>query len=151
MIFAKTYMFVLNGLKTQTRRPVKEGDSLETSETGEFTYIFNKTQKRARYSTGKDYAIQASRGQPSMGRIRIVAIREENLLEITLNDAIAEGAFLPKKQRRLTAADFITGFLETWDALHGGTGHDSSHNPRVHVFEFELLGGKPLIYGKGSD
>lgn len=140
MIFAKTHMLVLNGQKVQTRRPVKKGDSLETSDTGEITYIFNNIQKRARYCTGKDYAIQVGRGQFGVGHIRILAIREENLLEISLDDAIAEGAALPKEEDRIYhGSDFIKGFLETWEALYRGTRHDASHNPRVHVFEFELI------------
>lgn len=150
MDFSKTYMLVLDGHKVQTRRPVKKGDSLELSEDGEFTYIFNKMHKRIGYCVGKDYAIQAGRGQPSMGRIRILAIREENLLDITLDDAIAEGA-LPKGGRVYHGSDFIKGFLDTWDALYEGTKFSVSNNPRVYVFDFELFGGKPLIYGKGSD
>lgn len=139
MNFSKTYMLVINGQKVQIRFPIKEGDSLELSEDGEFTYIFNKTHKRISYCTGKDYAVQAGRGQPSVGRIRILAIREENLLDITLDDAIAEGGMLPKEGRLYHGSDFIKGFLETWEARYGGTEHDVSHNPRVHVFEFELI------------
>lgn len=141
MNFSKTYMLVLNGQKVQTRRPLKEGDSLELSEDGDFTYIFNKIHKRIGYCTGKDYAVQAGRGQPSVGRIRILAIREENLLDISLDDAVAEGAILPKEGRVYHGSDFIKGFLETWEALHGGTRYDASKNPRVHVFEFELIEG----------
>ena len=63
---------VIDGRKTQTRRPVK-GD------------------QPCRYLVGHDYAVQPGYGKPAIGRVQILDVREERAGDISHYDARAEG------------------------------------------------------------
>lgn len=87
---------VLNGTKTQTRRPVKQGQHPE------FTWIDLLTSDaviggvlfdnlRTKWRVGSTYAVCPGRGQKSVGRIRILAISRERPCNISEDDARAEG------------------------------------------------------------
>lgn len=81
---------IIAGRKTQTRRPVKPG------------------QTRCRYEPGRTYAIQPGRGQPSDGhRIHILDVHQEHLGDITFTDARAEGF--------KTTQDFKTYWVQLHD------------------------------------
>lgn len=62
---------VVDGIKTQTRRPTKG--------------------KPCRYAVGQTYAVQPGRGKHSVGRITIEAVRLVTLDPLTGEDAQAEG------------------------------------------------------------
>jgi hypothetical protein len=64
---------VLSGEKTETRRPVKEGET------------------ECRYVAGRDYAVQTGRRRRSIGRIAVTDTRKEKLGEITHEAAVREG------------------------------------------------------------
>lgn len=73
MIFSKgLHELVLDGRKTQTRRPI----------TGDVS---------CRYSAGRTYAVQPARTAKSVGRILVTDIRREYVGDITPADARAEG------------------------------------------------------------
>lgn len=80
---------ILAGTKTQTRRPIKRGET------------------HCRYRPGRTYAIQPGRGQPSNGnRIEITDVTSQMVGQITYQDARAEGF--------RTRADFA----DYWMRLH---------------------------------
>lgn len=74
MIFSpKLAHLILAQKKTQTRRPVKPGET------------------ECRYVVGRTYAIQRGRGKKSVGRLRVLGVRRELLHELKPLDALAEG------------------------------------------------------------
>lgn len=131
MIFARTIANVLNGKKSQTRRLCYPSDSLGyvTIKGQKRLAVFDNTYKdrpRTRWIVGNTYAVQPERCHSARGRIRITGLRrEENPLEISEADAIAEGF------------ESAEAFRAAWKSLH-------KKNPvqAVWVIEFELVGAK---------
>lgn len=86
---------ILKGQKTQTRRMVKPNDVplFFTAITKQFYPEqhsgYAGVQKR--WSVGKDYAICPGRGKFQVGRMRITALRQECVQDITDADAVREG------------------------------------------------------------
>lgn len=80
---------ILDGTKTQTRRPPKPGVTV------------------CRYIAGRDYAVQDRRGGRSLARIYITDVRGQSLGQITLHQAHAEG--FPDR----------VSFLDYWHELYG--------------------------------
>jgi len=107
MIFQFTYQNVLDGTKTQTRRIIKPGQSMDS-----FGCIWRwkdpETQNAviSVYTLNKNYAVQPEHGKPTIARIRITNIRRQDVREIDAYDARAEG--------------FATwmSFLDTWLLMH---------------------------------
>lgn len=62
---------VLDGSKTQTRRPLRGGP--------------------CPYVVGKTYAVQPGRGKHAVARLRVLSVTQVAVLPISLKDAIAEG------------------------------------------------------------
>lgn len=99
MIFAKTTDKVLAGEKTQTRRPMKNGDVIEVPgfmkelNIGKpISMIFRVIRGgRLLWEVGRTYAVQPGRTAKSVGRIRLTGLRSEPLYRITHDDARAEG------------------------------------------------------------
>ena len=117
MISHKTYQQVLDGTKTQTRRPVKPGEVAQlvgdkivavwAPKKGAISFIDIRTLRRPvaleeppniftkgyrlKWKVGKTYAVQPGRGKKAVGRIRIMKIRRERLWDIKPEDIIAEG------------------------------------------------------------
>lgn len=117
MIFQHTWQRVLDGTKTQTRRPCKPGEFYEPADAangypeGVFRWKRNDTDEWLersvpKYIVGKDYAVQPGRGQKAVGRIRITGIRRENVRKISDDDARAEG-FASRN-----------AFLYLWQLMH---------------------------------
>lgn len=63
---------VLDGSKTQTRRPVAPG-------------------KPCRYEAGKTYAVQRKRGTVAIGRILVLSVQKVPVCSLSRADARAEG------------------------------------------------------------
>lgn len=114
MIFQHTWEKVLSGEKTQTRRLVKLGDmpTFISANTWRFHtdpkmgYSGVKNNNRWRWHINQELAIQPGRGQKAIGRLRINYIRREDVREISVEDAKAEGFY--------ERSDFIT----TWCQMH---------------------------------
>lgn len=135
MIFQHTIDKVLSGEKTQTRRPVKEGEyalNVWGTAIGDDLRIGNKddniTIGSVHHKNGKrkwlmyhDYAAQPGRTQKGVARIRIKHIRREPVESLSEADVIAEG-FANKFD-----------FWETWKKMHKHTGM------LCWVIEFELV------------
>lgn len=107
MIFGRSLLpLVLDGTKTQTRR------------------------RSDRYRPGRTYAVQPGRGKRAIGRIRVLDVRPERLMDITEDDARAEGF---KTQGAMSARD---QFLQYWhDQVVGG---EFDQTAIVNVISFEL-------------
>lgn len=91
---------ILKGLKTQTRRPDKEGDYGDAW----VTTIYRNGRKL--WKIGQVYAIQPGRGKPGVGFLKIKNIRNEDVRYISQTDAVAEGF-----------TDRI-GFLQVWCSFY---------------------------------
>jgi len=100
MIF-KQWQQVLDGTKTQTRRPTKGADYTWTDVAASFAMgspvirevcgISDSGRHYLKWSIGKTYAVQPGRGKKSEGRVRIKTIRRERLGDISEADCLAEG------------------------------------------------------------
>ena len=152
MIFRDTHEEVLDGMKTQTRRLVKEGDfQLDWP----MTCVFREMKSggdRLIWRENQTYAVQPGRGKHAIGRIGIIDIRREQLQEISYEDIGAEGitsigpvpintAYLmtgAKDQNELKQTLFRAEFAGLWDHLHP-KGKRWEDNPEVWVLEFDLV------------
>lgn len=130
MIF-KNYLDVIDGNKTQTRRVVKEGETLHPAAITGLRSIDEQkpwvwTAKRwLKWQVGRTYAIQSHRSGPALGRFRLTGIRREPLWEITAEDAIKEGYH--------SRVDF----RQDWDRINILKGHRWEDNPTVWVLDIE--------------
>jgi len=131
MIFAKTADKVLAGEKTQTRRPMKDGDVIETpgfmknlNIKKPISMIFRVGRGgRLLWEQGRTYAVQPGRTAKSVGRTRLTGLRSEPLYWITHDDARAEG-FSGRDE-----------FVRVWQELYP----KGSLLAPVYVLEFELV------------
>lgn len=89
---------VLDGSKTQTRRPVK--------------FDVHGVEKPSMYEPGATYSVQGGRGQFGVARIRVLSVMKVPVCVISSEDAIAEG--------------FASGveFMEKWRSLYGNVAGD---------------------------
>jgi hypothetical protein len=107
---------ILSGRKTVTRRPVKYVPDIRSK---------NRDAIPCRYLPGIDYAVQPGRGKKSIGRVRIVSVRRENLMDVW-------------KPYECTWEGFKTpaAFWSRWATIYGD-GFD--HYQQVWRIEFELV------------
>ena len=113
MIFQHTFQKVLDGTKTQTRRRIT-GDWVRG--TGDIAIdcvlVADKTGKyRKKHYVGQELAVQPGRGKKQVARIRITAIRREDVRDISDEDGQAEG-FLG-----------LCDFAKTWHRMHDTDDH----------------------------
>lgn len=155
MIF-KQVQQVLDGTKTQTRRPVKEGELGQVDLPGSRDYmgvwieppnarerewplsppeyLYGRTdliqeQYKLKWFVGRTYAVQPGRGKKAVGRIRITKIRREVLGDISLDDIFAEGIFRVPEHKG-------------WYTYKGGVDHISPLTAYFTLWD--------SIYGKGA-
>jgi len=159
MIFSKgLHLKVLSGQKTQTRRLVKEGDSLIywplVKEGDSLIYwptacIFRKTKSgdiRLLWRVGQIYTIQSGRGKKGNGKFGITEIRKERLQDISENDARAEGCsgycgyYCDIIVGHVDHVGPLEQFARLWDSLHKKSGTRWAENPEVWVLEIEYVG-----------
>ena len=87
---------VLDGSKTMTRRPVKQGETLcglpyVLGTPGASIEYVRDTQGRMKWRRNAVYAVCPGRGKSAVARMRITAIRRERAIDISEADARAEG------------------------------------------------------------
>lgn len=112
---------IREGIKTQARRPVWKGDTAVTDALGK---VFQVVRKGCvRWAVGKVCRLQHGHGQPTVARIKVTAIRQERLGDITQADALAEG-FASRE-----------AFFAYWDSLHGRL----DLNQSVWVLSFQFV------------
>ncbi len=149
---------VLSGEKTQTRRVKKEGEYFVG---GPFTRVMVEKQNlykmsRIKWMTGRTYAVQPGRGEKAVGRIKLLAIREEPLQNISDDDAKQEGikgyvmqgsgggsnpqmvypAFLDKDGGFPRASQ---AFEALWDSINKKPGTRWVDNPTVWTLTFQCI------------
>jgi len=149
MIF-KQWQQVLDGTKTQTRRPTKGADYTWTDVAASFATgspvirevcgISDSGRHYLKWSIGKTYAVQPGRGKKSEGRVRIKTIRRERLGDISLEDIFAEGVAyqVPPSEEWLMVPDIGVArqlYAELWERCGGNWEQDQ--NEDVWVLEFE--------------
>jgi hypothetical protein len=120
---------VLDGSKTQTRRPVKDGQRLiHIGINGNDKAVkreFNGSTVRTVWRWGETYAVQPGRGKPAQGRIRITLIRYiDKARHITMEDAVAEGFSTPEE------------FRQRWAEMYG----EQALNEPCWALTFEPVG-----------
>ena len=148
MIFKGTIDKVLDGTKTQTRRLVKDDDYYGPS-SGWFGperihYVLGKNS-RMRFSEARTYAVQPGRGKSSIARIKINKIHKEKLIDISINDCIAEGIeTTPGESEGAHVPEHRERFAELWNSLYKDTALKFNAVPHIHVWvlEFELVNNK---------
>jgi hypothetical protein len=99
---------ILDLIKTQTRRPFKPGDRYSAILQGVLR-MTKSNQERLQWKVGNRYAIQPGRGKKAVGYLELTNIRFEDVREISLEDAIAEGFETP--------LDFLAVWVGFYDPL----------------------------------
>lgn len=130
MIFSH-YLDVIDGIKTQTRRVVKDGETFHRATSNSLRSVDDEqpwvwTKSRwMKWQVGRTYAIQSHRSSPTLGRFKLTGIRREPLWELTAEDAEKEGY------------DSRVTFRQDWDRINILPGHRWEDNPEVWVLDME--------------
>ena len=138
MIFQHTWEQVLRGEKTQTRRLVKDGETLErnyilSDGTLSPTVVFT-AKGRVKWAVGRTYAVQPGRGKKQIARIRLTDIRQERLQNISIEDVRSEGV-----SPAIAPYAHYLPYRQLWDTIHNRPGERWIDNPLVWVLEFEVV------------
>jgi len=123
----RDYQAVLDGRKTQTRRPKQEGECLVIRGADMKTVL--TPSGRVKWQEGRRYAIQPpGRGNPLVGRFTLLDIREELVQDISEGDAFAEGIGNPDFDDEISGSCLAS--------IAGGCGACENCDP---VWYFKLL------------
>lgn len=153
---------ILTGEKTMTRRIVKPGEYLYNPMPS-VKMVISKNAA-IKWITGQTYAIQPGRGMAAIGRFKLLDIRREQVQDITLEDAIAEGIrgrnlhdvfaangqFLRRQYewrwdyecetwKQGAAFSEQDSFMTLWDSINSKSGQRVKDNPEVWVLVFEVV------------
>lgn len=136
MLFPHYWQEAINGQKTQTRRPVQNGDVARVDEADpqRITQVLRTRDHgvpQALFEVGKSYSVQPGVAKKTMGKIRITAIRKERLQDISEADILQE---VPVTD---SPAEALKTFQETWNSTYKNPGQRWQDNPEVWVIEFE--------------
>ena len=138
------------GIKTQTRRPCKEGEFAGTMlQAGKYALtVVGGTPSQIMYRVGRTYALCPGRGKPSVGRIEVADLRREALRDISDEDVKREGLRSEDEWPRLwrygtqhiNVSDMTAAqaYLSLWKALYP----KSTLDENVWVITFKYLGGQ---------
>lgn len=128
---------ILNGKKTQTRRPMKEHDYAfdvfnhlipidEMDDLGTIWSVYygeNPDRLRRRYMVGSKYTVQPGRGKKAIGRFDLLEIIQEDVRCISLTDALAESF--------TSALEFLIAWTEFYDSIaHKSITHQPVRSPK---------------------
>jgi hypothetical protein len=142
MLFQNTWKQVVSGQKTQTRRPVQEGDYATVDEDNPARPIIKVVRTadagvpKVLYEVGKIYSVQPGAAKKTVGNIRLTAIRRERLHELSETDALKE--FPVTSEGSMAGAEAaLKNFKEAWNTTYSKSGPRWEDNPEVWVLEFE--------------
>lgn len=153
---------VIEGRKTQTRRICgdREYPIYFSEASNKIWAVRDAANHRMKWQVGQIYAVQPGRGKVGIGLIKITAIRQERLQDISRDDAKAEGVsnvweWSPERNKqtphlfkRGVLNPYIANFSVLWDSINTKrNGWDA--NPCVWVIEFEI--GKVILADSESD
>ena len=139
---------VLNGEKTQTRRIKKKNERLIPGDwyfpDAVMRYSEHPSDPRyevVKWQVGQTYAVQPGRGKKAVGRIKLLAIREEALRDTTPNDARAEGVPSPESETALANPNryALFRFAHLWDSINKKSDTRWEDNPAVWVLTFQCM------------
>jgi len=122
MIFTEAHADMnIKRTKSQTRRVKKEGDVpwYNDGRCKKVAYV-RRANGTLKYCVGNTYANQTGRGEPANGRIRLLAIREERLQDISSADMTAEGYpifTLLAYPLSVRLRGQQSRFVEAWDSI----------------------------------
>jgi hypothetical protein len=149
MIFSHDYQD-----KTQTRRLKKPGQYAQYYHTGTRYPSPNLPDRiirvyeasgRIKWEAGRTYAMQRGRGLPAYARMKVLAIREQRLQDISHKDALEEGVKSWAQQNSVMhALHFIAegfadaAYADLWRSLHKKTGTRYEDNPIVWALAYEV-------------
>ena len=153
MLFQDTWKQVVSGQKTQTRRPVLEGDYATVDEDNPARPITQVVRTadagvpKVLYEVGKIYSVQPGVAKKTVGNIRLTAIRRERLHDLSEADALKE--FPVTSEGDIAGAETaLKNFKESWNTLYSKSGPRWEDNPEVWVLEFEpALKAAPTPFG----
>ena len=136
MLFKPEFIPLLkSGQKTQTRRLVKEGDKLVSEAWGvAHPDAVVTTSGHVRWMVDHTYAVQPGRGKKSVGRVLVTSIRRQRLDQMTMYDAIAEGA-----DSSWNGADCLAWFRRVWNKICKVYGTRYQDNPDAWVLGLEWV------------
>jgi hypothetical protein len=135
MLFQNAWKSVLDGSKTQTRRPAQSSDQAVLDEDGNIIKVTRTGENgppKVLFEVGQSYAVQPGPAKKTVGRIKITAIRRERLQDISQADALQEQPVTPPD-----ATLALQTFKTAWDKSHQ-PGQQWTDNPEVWVIEFQL-------------
>lgn len=101
-----------------------------------------RSNRQVLIGIGWEYPIRI--GSPELGRIRIIAIRREQLQDMTSQDAVAEGI-----ARVPYAYGMRSDVADLWNSFHTKPGTFWEDNPWTCVLAFELV--KSRYMGQAYD
>lgn len=135
MIFSFGHKYILNGSKTQTRRP-KKPELYLMEEDGRKTVrrMVDSGPDMIVWQVGRSISVQPHYGGKSIGRIMIDDIRIEPVQAITREDCIREG--ISKYYNTATARK---RFRKIWNEFYEGTPYAWDQDPEVFILDFHLL------------
>jgi hypothetical protein len=143
MLFLHTWKYVVTGQKTQQRRLVQPGDYAIFDETDPNRPILKVIRTadagvpKTIYEVGKTYSVQPGLAKKTVGNIRVTAIRQERLQDLTEAEALQE---LPITSLEIGVSDAqwsLKTFMGTWNIMNSEPGTRWEDNPEVWVLEFE--------------
>lgn len=144
MLFTKeNAQKVMDGIKTQTRRPGQEGDKAIRDESGNIQVVLRNGRKK--WQVGHIYSVQPGQGKVGQGFILIKQIRRERVNYISGKDARAEGIVKDKNNGFWLPGGYddddtgpIFAFRDLWNSIYsGGMAFDTG--PMVWALTFELV------------
>jgi len=121
MIFQYTLDLLLSGRKTQTCRIAKLSEKAVRASDGTIEAV--TLNGRDKYRVGKTYAVQPSRNESAVARIKLIGLEHKKVSAITPKEAQAEG-YANREE-----------FFEVWRTIHG----EKNANAEVWVLKFELV------------
>jgi hypothetical protein len=143
MLFQYTWKQVLDGSKTQLRRPVQEGDVAVFDDNGsniiKVTHTAQYGPPKVLFEVGQSYSIQPGVAKKTMGKIKVTAIRREQLQEVSEADALREFPLDMAEAEPSASTAALSHFQATWDSISAKPGQSWADNPAVWVVTFELL------------
>lgn len=130
---------ILAGEKTQTRRIVGEREfQIPGGVEPKILAVYiedgvRDNRHKLKWRVGRTYAICPGRGKTGVARIKITEIRRQNLREISIPDAEAEGVYCGDERY----AD-VSNFIALWNSINTRPGIRWQDNPEVWAISFEL-------------
>lgn len=144
MIFQFTWEKVLSGEKTQTRR-------LSTHHSGSYAdgawfAVYNTLTGYPVWQVGRDYAVCPGRGKAQVARIEITQIREEDVRNVSWQDACAEGFSGAFEFLRVWTMMHDKTAARAWDKTDFSDGDESGYMGQGEGWMSWLKGQRPAKF-----